>query len=185
MQKKEYVFPEAIDSSQIRAFRKQLHMTQQQFADMMAISKKTVESWEYGDKEITGPVVLLIRLLQEDPDLLEFYELPPKQLPIRLRYMFRHELCTIIDVDEGNRRVKIRNYTRRVQFRAFGTNENPTYEDYEAFLESRCFPRTRDKMKLVLQQLNLPFYDPMMIIQKTEGRMAEDDFWLKVEMPYD
>ena len=34
------------------------------------------------------------------------------------------------------------------------------------------------KIKLVLEDLNLPFYDPFMIIEKTEGRMAEDDFWI-------
>ena len=66
-------------------------------------------------------------------------------------------------------------------FRAFGRIEEPTYQDYEEFLKSRCFPETRDKLKLVLQDLNLPFYDPFLIIQKTEGRMAEDDFWIKIE----
>ena len=32
-----------------------------------------------------------------------------------------------------------------------------------------------------LRELDLPFYDPMMIIEKTEGRMAEDDFWIQIE----
>ena len=64
---------------------------------------------------------------------------------------------------------------------AFGRNENPDYKDYEEFLESRCFPRTRDKMKIMLEELNLPFYDPFLIVQKTEGRMAEDDFWIQIE----
>ena len=54
------------------------------------------------------------------------------------------------------------------------------YEDYEEFLESRCFPRERDKIKIELKRLGIPFYDPMMIIEKTEGRMAEDDFWIKI-----
>lgn len=36
-------------------------------------------------------------------------------------------------------------------------------------------------MKLVLRDLGIPFYDPYLIIQKTEGRMAEDDFWIKIE----
>lgn len=49
------------------------------------------------------------------------------------------------------------------------------------FLESRCFPKSRDKMKLILKDLDLPFYDPLMIIQKTEGRMAEDHFWIQIE----
>ena len=54
-------------------------------------------------------------------------------------------------------------------------------EEYEEFLESRCFPQTRDKMKLILKDLNLPFFDPLLIIQQTEGRMAEDDFWIRIE----
>ena len=66
-------------------------------------------------------------------------------------------------------------------FRAFGTVEDPDYNDYQEFLESRCFPESRDKMKLILKDLGLPFYDPIMIIEKTEGRMAEDDFWIRIE----
>ncbi len=49
------------------------------------------------------------------------------------------------------------------------------------FLQSRCFPPERDKIKLQLEALGIPFYDPLLIIEKTEGRMAEDHFWLKVE----
>ena len=33
----------------------------------------------------------------------------------------------------------------------------------------------------ILKDLGLPFYDPIMIIEKTEGRMAEDDFWIRIE----
>ena len=66
-------------------------------------------------------------------------------------------------------------------FRAFGVNETPSFEDYEEFIESRCFPRTRDKMKIMLEGLGIPFYDPILIVEKTGGRMAEDDFWIKIE----
>ena len=96
-------------------------------------------------------------------------------------YMYEQDVCTLIDVNEQERKVKIRNYTDRVMFRAFGTVENPDYKDYQEFLESRCFPESRDKMKLILKDLGLPFYDPIMIIEKTEGRMAEDNFWVRIE----
>ena len=36
-------------------------------------------------------------------------------------------------------------------------------------------------MKLVLEDFDLPFYDPFLIIEKTEGRMAEDNFWIRIE----
>ena len=66
-------------------------------------------------------------------------------------------------------------------FRAFGVVETPDYDQYLEFLESRCFPSSRDKMKLILKDLDLPFYVPLMIIEKTEGRMADDDFWIRIE----
>ena len=95
--------------------------------------------------------------------------------------MFNQHVCTVIDADIIKQQVKIYNYTDNLLMRAFGSVEKPTYKEYEEFLESRCFPRQRDKMKLILRDLNLPFYDPLMIIEKTEGRMAEDDFWIRVE----
>ena len=95
--------------------------------------------------------------------------------------MFRDELCSVIYVDEKNHNIEVINYTKQLLKRAFGKIEKPSYQQYEEFLESRCFPPTRDKMKLVLREYDLPFYDSMMIIEKTEGRMAEDDFWIRIE----
>ena len=68
-----------------------------------------------------------------------------------------------------------------VQFTAFGSNTEPSIADYEDFLESRCLPRPRDRIKLELKELDIPFYDPYLIIKKTQGRMAEDDFWIQIE----
>ena len=96
-------------------------------------------------------------------------------------YMYEQNVCTLIDVNERERKVKIKNYTDKIMFRAFGVMEEPDYNQYIEFLESRCFPESRDKMKLILKDLGLPFYDPIMIIEKTEGRMAEDNFWIRIE----
>ncbi len=95
--------------------------------------------------------------------------------------MYKNDLCTVIDVDDLEETVKIKNYTDNNQFRAFGVIKEPTYKDYQDFLEERCFPRTRDKMKIQLEALDLPFYDPMLIVEKTQGRMAEDFFWLDIK----
>ena len=59
-------------------------------------------------------------------------------------------------------------------FCAFGTIENPDYNDYLEFLESRCFLKSGDKMKLILKDLGLPFYDPIMIIEKTATGRTHD-----------
>lgn len=176
-----YVFPPAVTGEDIRVFRRRLSMTQSALAKLLDVSVKTVERWEAGKELIHGPVIALMHLLREMPEALERFEVPEKRYPLRMWYMYRREACTVIDVDEQNRKVWIRNFTDRVQYRAFGKTERPTFEMYERFLEERCFPPTRDKMKLILKELDLPFYDPMMIIRKTEGRMAEDEFWLKLE----
>ena len=176
-----FALPEEIGAEDIKGMRRQLGMTQKEFAALMRVSKATVVHWENSKKALTGPVILALKLLWEMPDLAADLSISEQELPLRLYYFYKNTLCTLIDVEDSTMRVRIRNYTRKVQFRAFGTNTEPTYEDYKAFLESRCFPPSRDKVKLELQHLGLPFYDPLMIIEKTEGRMAEDDFHLVVE----
>lgn len=178
---KGFITPDFITSKEIKDIRKRLGLTQKEFAKMLNCSKTTVERWERSSEPITGPVVLALTMLENHPHLMQEIMLPEKQYPIRLYYMYKQKLCTLIDVDEVNKRIEITNYTDNVMFRAFGVVEKPDYSQYIEFLESRCFPKSRDKMKLVLKEMDLPFYDSFMIIEKTEGRMAEDDFWIRIE----
>lgn len=120
-------------------------------------------------------------MIENNLNLIEEIEIPEKKLPLRMFYMHNQEICTLIDVDDINQKVIIKNYKKNIMYKAFGINENPTYKDYQEFLKERCFPETRDKLKLILEDLNLPFYDPFLIIKKTEGRMAEDNFWIRIE----
>ncbi len=177
---KEFATPQYITGEEIKEIRKSLGLTQKEFAAVINSSKPTVERWEASDGKITGPIVLLAQLLAEQPELVKEMELPPKEFPLRLKYMHNQKLCTLIDVDEARQKLRVVNYNNNILFRAFGSKEEPTFEDYKEFLESRCFPESRDKMKLVLKELNLPFYDPMLIIEKTKGRMAEDHFWIEI-----
>lgn len=181
MEKKKFIIPDHIISDDIKDVRKKLGLTQAEFAELMGCSKPTVVRWEASDDVITGPVVFAVYALQNDIEFRDKIVLPPMKYRLRLSYMHKGNLCTIIDVDEINEKVDVLNYCENIQFRAFGSKNNPTYSDYLDFIESRCFPRTRDKMKLILEDLNLPFYDPLMIIEKTQGKMAEDDFWIDVE----
>lgn len=176
-----YAVSNEIYGKNIRTIRKKLGLTQAELAGLANVSIKTVERWESGTKAITGPIVTLAKLISEYPQIVENMVIPENPYPLRLWYMCENEICTIIDVDERHRKVRIHNYTNDYISRAFGKNERPTFEEYESFLESRCFPRTRDKMKLILADLDLPFYDPMLIIEKTEGRMAEDNYWIRIE----
>lgn len=176
---RQYITPVEMMAEQIKEKRKSLGLTQKDFAELIGVSKPTVERWETSDKPISGPIVQLLKLLT--PEYIESIKIPEKVFPIRIWYMYKEDVCTLIDVNEGKQIVKIKNYTNKIQFRAFGVNETPSFQDYEDFLKSRCFPETRDKMKLILRDLNLPFYDPLMIIERTQGRMAEDDFWIRVD----
>ncbi|WP_455582624.1 hypothetical protein [Dysosmobacter sp.] len=89
-------------------------------------------------------------------------------------------LCTKICADRTARTLVIRNETDEVLSTAFGVNETPSWSDLEAFLRDRCLPRQRDGLDRYLASLGLSEYDPLAIIRKTQGRMAEDDCWLKI-----
>lgn len=181
MKEVHYITPKTITKDAVKELRKMLGFTQREFAAFLGVSTPTVERWESGDKEISGPITLLREILLRHPECMEELAVPERKGRLRLWYMYKDRVCTLIDVDELGRRVYIKNYTEDPLFRAFGNMEKPSFEFYESFLESRCFPRGRDKMKLMLQDLNIPFYDPLLIIEKTQGRMAEDDFWIRME----
>lgn len=176
-----YALQAEADSGMVRKLRKQLDMTQKEFALFLGCSKPTVERMEKDGTVTDGPGAMLFRLLLQHPELIEYYRIPERKGTLRMWYMFRDRPCTLIDVDAMRQRVSIRNYTDHLMFRAFGSNEKPDWNAYEEFLRSRCFPESRDQMKLMLRELDLPAYDPLMIIEKTEGRMAEDEFWIKLE----
>lgn len=180
MGEKLFATPDYITAEEIKRIRKQLGLTQRELAMLINASKPTVERWETSKQVIRGPIVTLLQLLEKNPEYVEQVRIPDRIYPVRLEYMCDTAVCTIIDVDEIKQLVRIVNYTDNVMFRAFGKNERPNYEEYQKFLESRCFPKTRDKMKLILKDLDLPFYDPFLIIEKTEGRMAEDPFWIRI-----
>ncbi len=181
MNNTEYAIPDFVVSKDLKRVRSLLNMSQREFALLIGTSKPTLERWEASSNKITGPIVLLLNMIENNLEYIDKLKYPKKELPLRLYYMNNQMICTIIDVDVKNEKVRIKNYTDKIIFRAFGINENPSFKDYQEFLKSRCFPETRDKLKLVLKDLNLPFYDPFLIIKKTEGRMAEDDFWIRIE----
>ena len=181
MKGKDSITTKTITKEAIKDLRKSLGLTQRQFAEFVNVSTPTVERWESGEKEIHGPITLLREILLRHPACLEELAVPARQAGLRLWYMYKDRVCTLIDVDELRKQIFIKNYTENVLFCAFGAIQNPSYEAYESFLASRCFPQERDKMKLMLRELNLPFYEPLLIIEKTQGRMAEDDFWIRIE----
>ena len=86
----------------------------------------------------------------------------------------------IIQIDFKHEVVRMKNYTDRIPLRAFGVVENPSWADFEEFLKERCLPASRAGLKGILREMDVPFFDPLLIIEKTNGRMAGDRQWVQV-----
>ena len=99
---------------------------------------------------------------------------------LRLDYMLDDKVLTTILADCKNEKILACNYTEYPMKRAFGIIKYPDWADFIWFLEDRCVPHSRDHIKLVLRDLHLDFYDPLLIIRKTGGRMAEDRRFIRI-----
>ena len=97
---------------------------------------------------------------------------------MRLDFMFKQKVCTEIYVDFEHKQIKIINRTNDIMKRAFGVNEKPTWEDFESFLEERCFPNSRALKKTILQRIGVDSYDPLQILELNRGRTAEDNQYI-------
>ena len=104
---------------------------------------------------------------------------PEKNYTLRMTYMYKQYPCTIIDVDFLNERIAIKNRTPDILHRAFGVVENPTWEQFQEFLADRCYPETRGNIKSILKNLGIESYDTLQIVEKTKGRTADDDMWIR------
>ncbi len=99
---------------------------------------------------------------------------------IRLKFYDKDTLCTSIIADYTAKEIRIKNYINDNNYTAFGINTAPDWSDYLSFLEERCIPRTRSGLKEYLDAIGVDEYDPLEIIKKTKGRMAEDNYRIEV-----
>ena len=56
-----------IDSPTIKGVRKQLHLSQSEFALMIGVSTSTLQNWEQGRREPDGPAKALLRVASKNP----------------------------------------------------------------------------------------------------------------------
>lgn len=99
-----------------------------------------------------------------------------------LRLYDGDKLCSTIYADFTGQTLAVENQSVLLVKTAFGNNPLPTWEDFQRFLEERCIPRQRAGLREYLEALGLEEYDPLAIIEKTGGRMAEDQQWLTMEV---
>lgn len=105
-------------------------------------------------------------------------ERPGENFTMRIDFKRGNRICTVIYVDFLDEKIIIQNRTSDIFDRAFGVVENPTWEDFQEFLLSRCFPKTRSNVKDILRGLGVDSYDPLAIAEATDGRTAEDDMYM-------
>ncbi len=96
-------------------------------------------------------------------------------------FMEKQSIATKICADFTDKTLCIENYTDNKIKTAFGVNENPDWNDFCEFLESRCIPKTSSGIKEYLSVLGLYEYDALEIVKITNGKMSEDNMILKVE----
>lgn len=99
---------------------------------------------------------------------------------MRMEYMCEEDCCSVILVNTEEEKIEVINENDNLLHRAFGIKAKPTWEDFEEFLKSRCFPETREDIDVILEDLELEEYDPLAIVERTGGRMAEDLQWIKI-----
>ena len=64
------VEPEPMTKDDIRKLRKSLQLSTAVFASALAVSVKTVEAWERGTNEPSGPALRMMNMIRRYPDLL-------------------------------------------------------------------------------------------------------------------
>ena len=65
--------PRDFSADEIKEIRSKLNMSQSFFADVIGVSKKTVESWEYGRGKPSGAAARVLTIADKDPDALKKY----------------------------------------------------------------------------------------------------------------
>lgn len=103
---------------------------------------------------------------------------PGGNYTMRIDFKRGPQICTVIYVDFAREQIAIQNRTDDLLSRAFGVVETPTWQDFQDFLCSRCFPESRGYAKQILRGLGVNGYDPLEIAETTGGRTAEDNMYL-------
>lgn len=109
-----------------------------------------------------------------------FEGIHPADYTLRMEFMCGEDCCSVMLINKEEEKIEVINETDDLLHCAFGMKAKPTWEDFEEFLESRCFPREREDVDMLLEDLDLSSYEPLAIVERTEGRMAEDKQWIKI-----
>lgn len=60
----------SVDGKYIKEFRKTHNLTQIALSNIVGVTKKTVEKWEQGVNKVSGSSAVLLKLLNDNPELI-------------------------------------------------------------------------------------------------------------------
>lgn len=60
-----------LDVLDVKAIREKFGLSQAQFAAFLDVSKRTLENWEQGRRDPTGPARTLLRIMLREPQAIE------------------------------------------------------------------------------------------------------------------
>ena len=135
------------------------------------------------EMSISDNISCLVREMTYWKKLNRDFDLTAEELSrykARYDYMLGDDILTSILVDFLHEQINVVDYFSHPMKRAFGVKKRPSWDDFVSFLEDRCVPRSRDHMKLILRDYKLDSYDPFAIVERTGGRMAEDERYIKI-----
>ena len=127
-----------------------------------------------GERIIISPYLFIDKFLENKKSL--------GHTLMKLELYNKESLCTKIIADFTDETLSVENTTEHIVKTAFGKNKVPTWDDFQNFLEERCVPRSRSGIREYLETIGVEEYNPIEIIKKTSGRMAEDNQWIKLEV---
>ena len=100
---------------------------------------------------------------------------------MKLKYMWKNDCVADIEYDFMSRKVFVINYTDVIWKRPFGVHLDPSFQDFENFLESRCFPKDRVNRDQLLEDMGLFAYSPYGIVKIMHGVQSDDYGWILFE----
>ena len=91
--------------------------------------------------------------------------------------------CVVAVVKYKGTEVSVTQFTIDFMLQPFPqlVNRPITHKDIDEFFEDRCFPESRFNCRQLLKDLEIDFYEPSLIVQKTHGVQFDDYFWLRFE----
>lgn len=134
----------------------------------------------YTELIFDGKSIVIRPVQSDDINIFKSAAIKSGHSVIQYEYFDKETLCSTIICDFTDKNLRVENHTDNLLKTAFGVQSKPTWADFIEFMEERCVPKTRDNLTEILKKLNLNSYDAVAIVEKTQGRMAEDEQWLKI-----